>query len=118
MIELLYNEAADIRSLAANVLGVCLSFSDDNTFNTIITSTILSTDVTSIHNADERHGRCLAIGQLIKYNNERALSYHNHIIHDVTAYLKDDVLMIRKTAISVSKYILNIYNTMSDENKV
>ena len=41
MIELLYNEAVDIRSLAANVLGVCLSFSDDNTFNTIITSTIL-----------------------------------------------------------------------------
>lgn len=118
MIELLYNEAADIRSLAANVLGVCLSFSDDSTFNTIVTSTILSTDVSSIHNADERHGRCLAIGQLIKYNNERSISYHDHIIHDVTAYLKDDVLMIRKTAISVSKYILNIYNTMNDDNKV
>lgn len=116
MVELLFNEASDIRSLAAGVLGVCLSFSEDDTFNSIVKTSILSPAVPS-YSSDERHGRCLALGQLLKYNNERASIYHEQIIHDVTTYLKDDVIMIRKSAISVCKYVLNSYNTMTKENK-
>ena len=44
--------------------------------------------------------------------------YHGHIIEDDATYIKDDVLLVRMAGISVCKYVLNIYNSMSEENKV
>ena len=98
MLDLLFNEEEDVRVLAASVLGVCLTYTDDVT--------------------EEDHGRCVALGQLLKYNGERCAPYHAAIIHNVTAYLKNDNLMTRKAAISVCKYVLNSFNGMTEENKV
>ena len=114
---MLFNAEEDVRVLAASVLGVCLTFADDAVFDSIVRTTILTTSLAEL-SSEEQHGRCVALGQLLKYNGERSVPYHTEIIHNVTLYLKTDNLMIRKSAISVCKYVLNSYNMMTEENKV
>ena len=116
MVNLLFNAEEDVRVLAASVLGVCLTFADDAVFDSIVRTTILTTSLAEL-SSEEQHGRCVALGQLLKYNGERSVPYHTEIIHNVTLYLKTDNLMIRKSAISVCKYVLNSYNMMTEENK-
>lgn len=117
MVELLSNDEEDVRVLAAGVLGVTLSFSDDTTFTAIMEKTILTTGQPSTDVA-VRHGKCLALGQALKYNNARCATYHHRIIEDVTIYLKDDSLLVCMSGISVCKYVLNVYNTMTTDNQV
>ena len=116
MLDLLFNEEEDVRVLAASVLGVCLTYTDDAVFDSIVSGKILTAAPSGV--TEEDHGRCVALGQLLKYNGERCAPYHAAIIHNVTAYLKNDNLMTRKAAISVCKYFLNSFNGMTEENKV
>ena len=103
--------------LAAGVLGVSLSYSDDATFKSIMESSILSSDPSSL-DVDNRHGRCVGLGQVLKYNGERCIPYHQQIVENDVAYIKNDTLVVCMAGISVCKYVLNAYNTMSDANKV
>lgn len=60
----------------------------------------------------------LPLGQVLKYNGERCIPYHQQIVENDVAYIKDDTIMICMAGISVCKYVLNAYNTMSEANKV
>lgn len=117
MVSLLSNSEEDIRVLAAGVLGVTLSFSDDATFKSIMENSILTTGQASPEIA-VRHGKCVALGQALKYNGERCIPYHQQIVENDVAYIKDDTILICMAGISVCKYVLNAYNTMSESNKV
>lgn len=93
MVNLLSNSEEDIRVLAAGVLGVTLSFSDDVSFKSILENSILSSDQLSSDVA-VRHGKCVALGQVLKYNGERCIPYHQQIVENDVAYIKDDTIMI------------------------
>ena len=116
MLVLMVDSQEDVRVLAAGVLGVVMKYCNDETFKNTMQKEIIVDE--SFATTEESHGRCTALGQILKYNNERCKPMHEVIIHKVHQYLKNDSLMIRKSAISVCKYVLNVYDTMEEKNKV
>ena len=117
MVTLLTQKEDDIHALAAGVLGVSLTFCDEDTFKRLMEECILN--FTELSNEPSvLHGRCMALGQALKYNAERCTAYHSHIINDVIIYIRDEDIQVCRAGISVCKYILNAYSGMNDAHKV
>ena len=117
MVALLTHKEEDIHVLAAGVLGVSLTFCDEDTFRRLVEEYILNT--AEIPNEPSvLHGRCMALGQALKYNAERCAVYHRQIINDVIIYIRDEDTQVCRAGISVCKYILNAYSGMNEAHKV
>ena len=116
MLQLISASEEATRVSAARVLGVALKFNPDAAFQSILETEILAEPGNV--GADVVHGRCLALGQVLRYNAERCAASHAAIIDRIRAYLKSDSLMVRKAAISDCKYVLNAYALLSEADKV
>ena len=116
MLQLLSDSQEESRVAASRVLGVALKFNADDAFQSILQQQILAENC--LASSELRHGRCLALGQVLRYNAERCRAEHSQIIDRIRSFLKNDSLMIRKAAISDCKYVLNAYSLLSEDDQV
>lgn len=117
MVELLVNREEDIRSLAATVLGVSLTFCDEDAFKRLMENHILN-DPEMTNEIAVLHGQCMALGQALKYNKERCSQYHQNIITHVITYIRNENLQVCMAGISACQYVLNAYSSMDNVQKV
>lgn len=126
MLQLLSAGPEATRVAAARVLGVALKFNADTAFHAILEQQILADGASGGSGAsgaanlsvEATHGRCLALGQVLRYNAERCRAEHARMIEQIRAWLRSDSLMVRKAAISDCKYVLSAYSLLDDADKV
>lgn len=129
MLQLLSAGPEATRVAAARVLGVALKFNADTAFHAILEQQILADGASGASggsggsgaanlSVEATHGRCLALGQVLRYNAERCRAEHARMIEQIRAWLRSDSLMVRKAAISDCKYVLSAYSLLDDADKV
>ena len=116
MLQLIEAKEEATRVAAARVLGVALKFNADAAFESILETKILAEPGNV--SVDVVHGRCLALGQVLRYNAERCAASHAALLDRIRAFLTSDSLMVRQAAISDCKYVLNAYSLLSEADKV
>ena len=93
MLQLISASEESTRVSAARVLGVALKFNSDAAFQSILETQILAEPGNV--GADVVHGRCLALGQVLRYNAERCAASHAAIIDRIRAYLQSEIAAFR-----------------------
>ena len=78
MLKLISASEESTRVSAARVLGVALKFNPDAAFQSILETEILAEPGNV--GVEVVHGRCLALGQVLRYNAERCAASHAAII--------------------------------------